>query len=146
MTMFENYQDTRERAILFAVTWGDEQGTAASLRELGALAETAGAVVVTTLMQNRAFPDPAAYLGKGKIEELAELLVLLEADTVIWTVPGTGTVTASLTRSGIWTATAFWMAVWIWTVTALLTASPTIPAHMTTAPTATVRKIGRAHV
>ncbi len=83
MTMFENYQDTRERAILFAVTWGDEQGTAASLRELGALAETAGAVVVTTLMQNRAFPDPAAYLGKGKIEELAELLVLLEADTVI---------------------------------------------------------------
>lgn len=83
MTMYENNQDSRERAILFAVTWGDEQGTTASLRELEALTETAGAVAVTSLMQNRAFPDPGTYLGKGKIEELAEMLALLEADTVI---------------------------------------------------------------
>lgn len=81
--MYENQQEKRERVILFAVTGGDEAACAASLRELAALTETAGGEVTASLMQNRDYPDPGTYLGKGKIEELREMLTLLEADTAI---------------------------------------------------------------
>ena len=81
--MFENRQEKKERVILFAVTWGNVPETEDSLRELAALAETAGGDVVTTLMQNRDYPDPGTYLGRGKIEELREMMALLEADSVI---------------------------------------------------------------
>ncbi|NLB46747.1 MAG: GTPase HflX [Microbacteriaceae bacterium] len=54
-----------------------------SLRELAALAETAGAEVLDGLMQRRANPDPATYLGKGKAQELAELVAAVGADTVV---------------------------------------------------------------
>ena len=54
-----------------------------SLRELSALAETAGAVVLDGLLQRRANPDPATFLGKGKAQELAELVTAVGADTVI---------------------------------------------------------------
>ena len=80
--MYEN-EEKKERVILAAVCLGSEEDTADSLRELAALAKTAGAEVVTSIMQNRDHPDPGTYLGKGKIEELSELLELLEADYVI---------------------------------------------------------------
>lgn len=54
-----------------------------SLRELSALAETAGAEVLEGLLQRRANPDPATYLGKGKAQELAELVAAVGADTVV---------------------------------------------------------------
>ncbi|MFD5599671.1 GTPase HflX [Leucobacter sp. NPDC058333] len=54
-----------------------------SLRELSALAETAGARVLDGLLQRRAHPDPATYLGKGKAQELTELVAAVGADTVI---------------------------------------------------------------
>jgi GTP-binding protein HflX len=54
-----------------------------SLRELAALAETAGATVLDGLLQRRANPDPSTYLGKGKANELASLVAALGADTVI---------------------------------------------------------------
>ena len=54
-----------------------------SLRELAALAETAGATVLDGVLQRRATPDPATYFGKGKAQELAELVAALGADTVI---------------------------------------------------------------
>lgn len=54
-----------------------------SLRELAALAETAGATVLDGLLQRRANPDPATYLGKGKAQELAELVAAVGADTVV---------------------------------------------------------------
>ncbi len=54
-----------------------------SLRELAALAETAGANVLDGLLQRRQNPDPATYLGKGKAQELAELVAAVGADTVI---------------------------------------------------------------
>ena len=54
-----------------------------SLRELAALAETAGAEVLDGLLQRRAKPDPATYLGKGKAQELTELVAAVGADTVI---------------------------------------------------------------
>lgn len=54
-----------------------------SLRELAALAETAGAEVLDGLLQRRANPDPATYFGKGKAQELAELVAAVGADTVV---------------------------------------------------------------
>ncbi len=81
-SMFEN-KAFQERAILFAITWGKEEETQISLRELRALAETAGAVTVTSLLQPRELPDPGTYLGRGKLEELREMTVLMDATTVI---------------------------------------------------------------
>lgn len=54
-----------------------------SLFELGALAETAGAVVLDGLLQKRSNPDPSTYLGRGKAQELKSIVQALGADTVI---------------------------------------------------------------
>jgi len=54
-----------------------------SMRELAALAETAGATVLDGLLQRRATPDPSTYLGKGKAEEVANIVKVMGADTVI---------------------------------------------------------------
>ena len=54
-----------------------------SLRELAALAETAGSQVLDGLLQRRAKPDPATFLGKGKAQELREMVEASGADTVI---------------------------------------------------------------
>lgn len=54
-----------------------------SLRELAALAETAGAVVLDGMLQRRPYPDPATYFGKGKAQELKEIVAAVGADTVI---------------------------------------------------------------
>ena len=54
-----------------------------SLRELAALAETAGAVVLDAVLQRRPNPDPATYLGRGKAQELKDLVAATGADTVI---------------------------------------------------------------
>lgn len=54
-----------------------------SLRELAALAETAGAVVLDGLLQRRTHPDPSTFLGKGKAQELRDIVASLGADTVV---------------------------------------------------------------
>ncbi len=54
-----------------------------SLRELAALAETAGAQVLDGMIQRRALPDSTSFLGKGKAQELRDLVKGLGADTVI---------------------------------------------------------------
>lgn len=54
-----------------------------SLRELAALAETAGARVLDGVLQKRALPDPATYIGRGKASELAEIVRASDADTVV---------------------------------------------------------------
>ncbi|MCB7137754.1 GTPase HflX [Cellulosimicrobium marinum] len=54
-----------------------------SLRELAALAETAGSQVLDGLLQRRAKPDPGTYLGSGKAEQLAEIVAASGADTVV---------------------------------------------------------------
>ena len=54
-----------------------------SLRELAALAETAGSQVLDALIQRRDHPDPATYLGSGKARELADVVAAAGADTVI---------------------------------------------------------------
>lgn len=54
-----------------------------SLRELAALCETAGAQVLEGLIQRLPHPDASTYLGKGKAQELKELVAEVGADTVV---------------------------------------------------------------
>jgi GTPase len=73
-----------ERVVLVGVwTDGSAADAAASLAELGALAETAGSLVLEGLVQRRAKPDPSTYIGSGKAQELREVVLATGADTVI---------------------------------------------------------------
>lgn len=73
-----------ERVILVGlVTDGDMRAGEESLRELAALAETAGSEVLDGLLQSRQVPDSSTYLGSGKAKELAGLVASHGADTVI---------------------------------------------------------------
>jgi len=84
MSEVEYRQLRLERVILIGV-WSGPDGELAevSLRELAALAETAGSLVLDAVLQRRGSPDPATYFGSGKAAELAELVAELGADTVI---------------------------------------------------------------
>ncbi|WP_082357752.1 GTPase HflX [Arthrobacter alpinus] len=79
------YRQLRLERVVLAGLWST--GTMAdaenSLRELAALAETAGSEVLDGMVQRRAKPDPATYLGTGKAEELKEIVHATGADTVI---------------------------------------------------------------
>ena len=79
------YRQLRMERVLLIGLWGPNTLLDAenSLRELAALAETAGSEILDGLLQRRAKPDNATYLGKGKAEELRELVVETGADTVI---------------------------------------------------------------
>ncbi len=86
VTEVEYRQLRLERVVLIGLYAGAQSAHADaenSLRELAALAETAGAQVLDGLLQRRPNPDPATYLGKGKAAELAELVASVGADTVI---------------------------------------------------------------
>src|SRR6187399_2786892 len=73
-----------ENVILVGVhPQGEQEDAENSLRELAALAETAGAVVLDGVMQRRPHPDPSTYLGRGKVQELADVVRALGADTVV---------------------------------------------------------------
>ena len=54
-----------------------------SLKELSALAETAGSEVLDALIQRRDKPDPATFIGSGKVTELKDIVRSTGADTVI---------------------------------------------------------------
>ena len=75
--------EQEERVILVAVSTGEDDDTAASVDELEELASTAGAVTVGKVIQNRENVHPGTYLGKGKIEEVKELLWELDATGII---------------------------------------------------------------
>jgi len=84
ITEVEYRQLRLEKVILIGVWTSGTLTTAEnSLRELAALAETAGAQVLDGLLQRRSIPDAATYLGKGKAQELRDLARSLGADTVI---------------------------------------------------------------
>ncbi len=54
------------------------------LEELALLVDTAGADVMATVIQRRDRPDPATFLGSGKVEELHQLCLAVDADTVVF--------------------------------------------------------------
>ncbi len=76
-------KDMEERVILLGVSTGDEADTLACLDELEDLVETAGAVTVDKIIQNRENVHPGTYFGKGKIEEVKERLWELDATGVV---------------------------------------------------------------
>ena len=73
-----------ERVVLVGVwTEGSAEMAENSLAELKALAETAGSEVLDGLIQRRDKPDPATYIGSGKVIELRQIVASSGADTVI---------------------------------------------------------------
>ncbi len=84
VTEVEYRQLRLENVVLIGVySRGSLEDAENSLRELAALAETAGAVVLDGLLQRRPHPDPSTYLGRGKVQELADVVRALGADTVV---------------------------------------------------------------
>ena len=79
------YRQLRIENVVLIGVYGQGTVTEAenSIRELAALAETAGAVVLDGLLQRRPHPDPSTYFGKGKAQELADVVAATGADTVI---------------------------------------------------------------
>ena len=73
-----------ERVVLISVwTTGSAVNAEHSLTELKLLAETAGSQVLEGLIQRRNRPDPSTYIGRGKVEELRDMVAATGADTVI---------------------------------------------------------------
>ena len=84
ITEVEYRQLLLERVVLVSVwTNGNEATAENSIAELKALAETAGSQVLEGLIQRRDRPDPATYIGRGKVAELRDVVVATGADTVI---------------------------------------------------------------
>ncbi len=84
VTEVEYRQLRLENVVLVGVyPQGSQSDAENSIRELAALAETAGAVVLDGVLQRRPHPDPATYIGRGKAAELRDLVAAVGADTVI---------------------------------------------------------------
>lgn len=84
VTEVEYRQLRLENVVLVGVhPQGQTEDAENSLRELAALAETAGAVVLDAVLQRRPHPDPATYVGRGKAQELRDIVLAVGADTVI---------------------------------------------------------------
>ena len=81
------YRKVRLERVVLVGVWSSRETTQAqaeeSLRELAALAETAGAVVCDGLLQHRVRPDANTYVGSGKAREIADAVAVHEADTII---------------------------------------------------------------
>ncbi|OZV79276.1 GTPase HflX [Micromonospora echinospora] len=84
ITEVEYRQLRLERVVLVGVwTEGTVTDAENSLTELAALAETAGSQVLEGLIQRRSRPDPATYIGRGKVDDLGAVVLSTGADTVI---------------------------------------------------------------
>lgn len=76
----------RERIVLVGVTLAGstDEETEEGLDELSLLVDTAGADEAARVTQRRDAPDPAWYIGKGKVDELFEVCLAVDADTVVF--------------------------------------------------------------
>ncbi|HPP54891.1 MAG TPA: GTPase HflX, partial [Thermoguttaceae bacterium] len=84
--MYEIEQRTlvHEPAVLAAVLLPNHRQEDNPLDELQGLAEAAGAIVVGRLVQRRQTPDASTYIGRGKLQELADLVRRQKAEVVIF--------------------------------------------------------------
>ena len=84
VTEVEYRQLRLERVVLCGVwTEGTVEDADNSIRELAALAETAGSIVLAGLIQRRQKPDTSTFLGSGKAIELRDIVIAEGADTVV---------------------------------------------------------------
>ena len=84
ITEVEYRQLRLERVVLVGVwTEGTITDAENSMAELALLAETAGSEVLDAIYQRRQKPDPATYIGRGKVDGLREIVLETGADTVI---------------------------------------------------------------
>ena len=81
--MSRDLKELEERVILAAVSTSETDMAERSLDELKELADTAGAKTVGRVIQNRESVHPGTYLGKGKLQELREMLYETGATGVI---------------------------------------------------------------
>ena len=79
------YRQLRLEKVVLVGVWveGTAQDAENYLKELSALAQTAGSEVMAGLIQRRDKPDPATFIGSGKVAELREAVVNTGADTVV---------------------------------------------------------------
>jgi len=84
VTLIERHR--RERIVLVggAIPPVSPEAAESSLDELAALVDTAGADEAERVLQRRDAPDPATFVGKGKAEELREISLSVDADTVVF--------------------------------------------------------------
>jgi GTP-binding protein HflX len=87
-----------DRALLVALDFGDAD-PAERMAELDALAVSAGATVVGTVVGRRQRPDAATFAGKGKVEEIAARRAEAGADLVIFNHPLSGAQQRNLERT-----------------------------------------------
>lgn len=83
MADFYENEEKQERVILVGVRVSEGDDTEVSLQELAELVRTAGAETVAVIVQNREAVHPGTYIGKGKIEEVREAMILHDADGII---------------------------------------------------------------
>ena len=76
-------QQKKERLILVGVNTGNEQAARDSLEELGLLVRTAGAEPLDQVVQNLEHPNPATYVGSGKLDEIRILINSCDADGIV---------------------------------------------------------------
>ena len=72
-----------ERILLVGVSWDNEEDTIESLAELAELTKTAGGEVVREVYQNREQIHPGTYVGKGKLEEIRDIIEEDDIDAVV---------------------------------------------------------------
>ncbi|MEY2423551.1 MAG: GTPase [Acidimicrobiaceae bacterium] len=79
-------REGREKLVLVGVALGGDHmdDVESSLDELSQLVDTAGADEVARVVQRRDRPDPATYVGKGKVDELREVSLSVDSDTVVF--------------------------------------------------------------
>lgn len=80
---FYDFKEIQERVILIGVQTDAEEDVEASLDELEELAQTAGAETAAKVIQNREAVHPGTYIGRGKIQEVKNLLAVLDANGII---------------------------------------------------------------
>ncbi|MEG8947796.1 GTPase HflX [Rosettibacter firmus] len=84
--MIEVKREERERAILIALSTGayTEEQVEEHLDELELLADTAGADTIFKITQEKSKPDPAYFIGRGKAEEIAQLIQVNDIQLIIF--------------------------------------------------------------